>query len=603
MRIPVSVFILRVLSFGAALAFNLECLAAPLPVITGFSPGSGPPGTIVRITGRHLGGATAVTFNGVAASSFNVVSSKQITSVVPLAASTGPIFVTTAAGTAASANSFVVEALTLTVTTSADSGAGSLREAIDLSNGTANSFTNHIFFSIGSGLQTINVASALPNVLRPVMIDGTSQPGYAGAPLIELNGASAGDAGGLVFFSGNSTVRGLVINRFGVSGIVLNPPTPSADGNYVVEGCFIGTDVTGALALGNGIGVSVRASGSRIGGTAPGTRNVISGNTNDGIAISDFVIGGILIQGNFIGTDSTGTASLGNGIGIRIGANCRDHIIGGTQSGAGNVIAGNRSVGISLFKADTNTIQGNLIGTDRFGSAAIPNMGGLFLFASSGNLIGGSVPGAANLISGNLGHGIVLSHDSINPRPTDGNVVQGNRIGLDTAGGATLGNAGDGVRVDGGPFPGAFRGARQNAITANAIAANGGLGINLVLSDSPSGVTPNDVGDTDSGPNNGQNFPVPTAANTSNGTVIAGTLNSLANTTFVIELFSSSSPDPSGFGEGQFFLGSVFVTTDANGDANFTFTTDLVLSGQIATATARDFEGNTSEFSLGLVIQ
>ena len=146
--------------------------------------------------------------------------------------------------------------------------------------------------------------------------------------LIELNGANApAGTDGLLISAGGCTVEGLVINRFGGDGIQI---TGSGATGNVVQGNFIGTDATGAIALGNGEGVSISSSGNTIGGTGAGAGNVISGNSGDGIDISG---DGNFVQGNKIGTDVMGSSSLGNQVaGVRILGSF--NTIGGTGSGA-----------------------------------------------------------------------------------------------------------------------------------------------------------------------------------------------------------------------------------------------------------------------------
>ena len=173
------------------------------------------------------------------------------------------------------------------VTTAADNGnnanptPGSLREAIITANNTVG--TDTINFSIGTGAQTILPPSALPAITGPVIIDGTTQPGYAGAPLIELDGTGAGaGAHGLNITAGNSTVRALVINRFNGNGININTA-----GSNSITGCYIGTNAAGTAGLNNNQnGIQIRGNGSNtIGGTTAAARNVISGNNNHGIRI------------------------------------------------------------------------------------------------------------------------------------------------------------------------------------------------------------------------------------------------------------------------------------------------------------------------------
>lgn len=181
-----------------------------------------------------------------------------------------------------------------TVTNTNDSGPGSLRQA--MLNAEATAGHNVIRFDIpGSGPHTISSLSALPFINDPVTIDGTSQPGFSGKPIIELNGSMAGDGtNGLHITAGNCTVQGLVINRFSWSGILL-----AINGGNVIKGNYIGTNVTGTAALGNGdIGINVEASSNNtIGGTKPAERNVVSGNQT-GIRI--------------LGQGATGNKVLGN---------------------------------------------------------------------------------------------------------------------------------------------------------------------------------------------------------------------------------------------------------------------------------------------------
>jgi titin len=379
-----------------------------------------------------------------------------------------------------------------TVTNVNDSGSGSLRQAILDAN--AEPDGNTIQFAIDSGAQIIALSSALPAVTKPVILDGTTQPGYAGTPLIELDGINVPTYGaGLTINAGSSTVKGLVISNFRGSGLALN-----TNGNNVIQGNFIGTDLTGTLSQANGgEGIVVSSSGNQIGGRDPGAGNVISGNRLRGINLAGT---GNVVQGNLIGTDVTGTNPLGNaGGGFFVGAGGNQ--IGGTDPGAGNVISGNGSIGITIGSAG-NQVQGNLIGTDASGTVGLGNAGdgveinagesnhdnliggnvisgnatGVAIFgannivqgnligtdvtgsvaihnvfsgvdigsgAGADNLIGGTDPGTGNVISGN-GTGITLRFGS-----GMGNVVEGNFIGTDSAGDAALGNAGPGVDIEG----------------------------------------------------------------------------------------------------------------------------------------------------------
>ena len=356
-----------------------------------------------------------------------------------------------------------------------DDGTGhcTLRAAIEQAN--AGPGTDSITFSIGSGTQTITPSSALPTVTDPLIIDGTTQPGFAGSPIIELDGTNAGgDVNGLTVTAGNSTVKGLVINRFSRAAIDL-----LSEGTNVVIGNFLGTDVTGTVALGNEFGARLEISANnKVGGTSASARNLISGNTSSGVLIE---ANGNQVEGNLIGTDVGGNAALGNGgdgVAIFFGANNR---IGGTAEGARNVISGNMFDGIGLADFGSNVttgneIQGNFIGTDSTGTVALPNTrAGVELDGAPSNIIGGTVAAARNLISGNGASGIFLSA-GISGNGASDNLVQGNFIGTDVGGSAALGNGFDGVLILN--APGNIIGGTQVS-ARNVISGNHSHGIEL----------------------------------------------------------------------------------------------------------------------------
>ena len=193
---------------------------------------------------------------------------------------------------------------TFTVNTTADSGAGSLRQAITDSNATPGS--NTIDFGIGTvDQQTIALASPLPAITDPVLIDGWSQGGasYTGAPLVQIDGTSTGSgANGLDFEPGSdgSTARGLVVSDFAADGILVQ------SNDNLVEGCYIGLNAAGSAAIANrsdGVEIDSGDSGNTIGGTAAGAANVISGNDNEGVEINGSGTTGNMVAGNFIGTE------------------------------------------------------------------------------------------------------------------------------------------------------------------------------------------------------------------------------------------------------------------------------------------------------------
>ena len=319
-----------------------------------------------------------------------------------------------------------------TVTNTDDSGPGSLRQAILDAN--AEPGTDTIAFDIpGGGVQTIQPASALPTITSPVVIDGTTQPGFAGSPLIVLNGSLAGAAAsGLTITAGYSTVQALVIDGFGGDGIDL-----LTSGSDRIAGCFIGTDAAGAQAVFNGgDGISIRSSNNLIGGTASAVRNLISGNRMNGGSISGGSTSGNAIEGNFIGTDVGGTLLVFNAAsGVAISAGSHDNVVGGTAPGAGNLLSGN-SLGVLISDAPANVVGGNLIGTDSSGSRALANGSGVAIAGegSSGNLVGGTASGARNVISGNADIGVYVLENA------HGNTIQGNLIGTDRSGSFPLSN-------------------------------------------------------------------------------------------------------------------------------------------------------------------
>ena len=312
---------------------------------------------------------------------------------------------------------------------------------------------------------------------------------------------------------------------------------------------------------------------------------------------------------------SCGSVALGNGGGSAIPDNDWAVHLNNFSSNntiVGNVISGNTGHGVFVNGGSGNIIQGNLIGTDEMGMAALGNsLGGVVIITGANNTVGGTNPGEGNIIAANAA-GVTLSGGGI---ASSGNLVQGNSIGTDASGMLNLGNSGDGVRISfgfnnsiGGASPGAantiaFNGAAgvfvnfnstDNPILSNVIFANAGLGIELF----PAGVTPNDGGDGDTGANTLQNFPVLSVSTDISGTTLVGSLDSAPNTTFSLELFSSTVCDPSGFGQGESLLGTAMMTTNGSGEANFTLLfPSVVPNGHFVTATATDPNGNTSEFS------
>ncbi|MGO9464673.1 MAG: beta strand repeat-containing protein, partial [Isosphaeraceae bacterium] len=326
------------------------------------------------------------------------------------------------------------------VNPAAFAGTGTFRQAIIDSNATPGS--NTIDFSIGTGAQTISLLSALPSITVPVKIDGTTQPGYTAAPLIDLDGTSAGaGVNGLDLAAGSdgSSIIALAINNFAGDGISIMTT------DNTVEMSYIGTNAAGTAAGSQPMayGVVVTAANNTIG---PG--NLISANTSYGVQLTGAAATGNTVEGNLIGTNAAGTAALANGTGVQIDTGASGDTIGGTAAAASNIISGN-SYGVTLNDTTSDAVEGNYIGTDVTGSIAVANGIGVLIWASAtGNTIGGpaattgTAPG--NVISGNSGVGIFFNNNVA----SNGDLVEGNLIGTDAAGTAALGNGtvgGDGL--------------------------------------------------------------------------------------------------------------------------------------------------------------
>jgi uncharacterized repeat protein (TIGR01451 family) len=353
---------------------------------------------------------------------------------------------------------------TMVVTTNADSGTGSLRQAIlDANNSSVCPAPCTIAFNLPSGQQTISPPTSLPAVTAAnVIIDGTTQPGFSGTPLITLDGSSnAAFSSGLQLSGGHDAIKGLSIVTFQGSAIVID-----TFGHDAVTGNYLGLHIDGSTAGQNaGDGVTVTSGNNTIGGTTAAARNVISGNFGSGVVLNGTAVTANAVSGNYIGLNAAGTAAVPNitdGIQILFGAS--SNTIGGTTAAARNVISGNGNSGIFIAAGSAtfctgNTITGNFIGTNAAGTSTIGNSAGLFLGQNAiGNIIGGLTAAEANTIDFTSGGGILLVGSG------NGNILLGNAI------------------RDGAP----------------------GLSVDL----ENNGHTANDPGDGDSGSNGLQNFPL-----------------------------------------------------------------------------------------------
>ncbi len=474
-----------------------------------------------------------------------------------------------------------------TVVNTNDSGQGSLRQAIANANllggdsglvqvGLVKAMENLVFMmpngSSAAGLRstlnafttaagsymvaTVALASSLPTVTAPLVIDAQTQPGWAGKPIIELNGSGVGGGGyGLIVTGGHSTVRGLIIDRFSY-GVWL-----ATAGSNTVQGCWVGTSVAGNSASANIYGIYINGTSSNlIGGSAAYQGNVISGNSGSGMVVW---IGSSsnVIQGNYVGLNAAGSAAVPNadsGV-IIFGSNT---VVGGINAGEGNVVAGNganaggASAAVSL-NGTGSVIRGNLLGTNAGGTATIAS-GGYGVYAGASNTtVGGTAAGAGNTITG-----------------------------FALAGVGVVGNSVSGVAIEG-----------------NSIYGNTGIGIDL----NGDGVTPN-TGSVNGGqPNLGMNKPVITAAgldSSATGLTVygyVGTATSQAPFAGARVAFFKALADASGAGQGQVFLGALTADSGGRFGGTLGFAAGLLSVGDPLTATATDPSGNSSEFAVNWV--
>jgi choice-of-anchor C domain-containing protein len=351
----------------------------------------------------------------------------------------------------------------------------SLREAIAATNATrnVNGIVDEVQFAIpGSGVQTITVGlTALPTITDGLKLDAWSQPGYTSSPLIELNGGNTGTTkDGLSLQSGSagSTIRGFIINRFTGDGIEVN-----ASNNSILEGNWIGLDNTGTSALANALkGINaVNSTGLMIGGTSSASRNVVAGNTQQGIYFEN--VDTSFVYGNYVGTNAAGTGDINGGTAnsaqsglVLINGSSSNQIGNTSLSGARNLFSGNNHYGVEIQTNTSinNTVVGNFIGTDVTGLAALGNSNGGFSFwgSGTGNLLGG------NVIAANGAYGVLVGSAATSSR------IQGNYIGVGVDGSTSLGNASVGVYVTGA--------STNTLIGTNADGSNDAAEVNTISS-------------------------------------------------------------------------------------------------------------------------
>ena len=450
-------------------------------------------------------------------------------------------------------------AAVLTVINTNDTGPGSLHEAILEANAAPGA--DEIRFNIpGTGVRKIEVNRiGLPEITDPVTIDGYTQPGASpntlaignnAVILIHLDGKNdwSGPVNGIVISGGNSLVRGLSITGIPSRvylGIPENPPPPPPEGDAIqlktnggnlIEGNFIGLAPSGAsTGYYTYRGIEVLSSDNKIGGTAPASRNVISRQNNAIVSTGHRTV----IEGNYLGTDPSGFVVQNNGGGVVVGGD--DVRIGGTSIGAGNLLTGSQTNVQVTGSARGTIIQGNLIGTKVDGSGNLGSLSKAITIYGSQTLVGGLEPGAGNRISF---------------------AISGIRVAANNAVGNTV-------------FSNVFNAGYDH----DHIALSGFGG--------------NDLGDSDVGANNLQNFPVITSVKrSSDSTRVIGGLNSAASTEFTLQFFVNRRSST-----GDALLGTRSVTTDGSGVARFDFTLPgFTAANEFISATATDAEGNTSQF-------
>jgi hypothetical protein len=532
---------------------------------------------------------------------------------------------------------------TFEVTSASDSGPGTLRTAIEAAN--AEPGADSIRFNIaGDGVHRITLASNLPSITDPVLIDGYSQPGarpntseqiFDAVIRIEIRGEGEANVGLSLAGPGHSTIRGLAIGGFesqnlsGNFGLIL-----FSDDNRI-EGNIIGADATGmTVAPIDYEGIRVNPSmGNAIGGTNPEARNVIVGSAARGVTIMG---SGVTVQGNLIGLSAAGDAAIPNGRGVEFAFGASDGLVGGAAHGARNVISGNRlegfpegGAGVAATSSTRNiTIQGNYIGTDVTGTYAIPNEGDGVTGDPTGLIVGGDRPGEGNLISGNSADGVALwAYGAFR--------IQGNRIGTDVTGTVPLPNGQNGVRIH------VYKSTEIDGLVGaspcggNLVAYNGWHG--LFVDDLPyngsgdpppvppiqvignwirdNGLTqirvepPEAATITPPGPDDHQCWdplPIPSspslvdAGRTTTGTIVNGSFTGVAGFPYTIRFFGTPI---GGAATAPEELGSVVVTPGQDGVSRFsTSLPRQAQPGTTLTAVAVAFSGDTSDAAAPVVV-
>ncbi len=411
---------------------------------------------------------------------------------------------------------------TLTVISSADRGPGSLREAIE----NANFFPGPdvIQFALPNNDTIIRPLTELPAVTEPLTIDATTQPGYAGKPIVELSGERAiGFVYGLKLAGGNSLVSGLAIHSFPAIGIFISGP-----GNNHITRNYVGIDSGFTAKANRFIGIAIDNSPKNVIGGTTTEGNVISGNSVEGIRIEGSAATGNKVQGNKIGTNPNGDQAVPNELeGIVIFNDAKGNIVGVDSDGLndsqeGNLISGNNRNGIRIYSSQNNIVAGNVIGLAANLSASLANKeNGVVIdnniselvSNSSGNLIGSNGDGQSdelerNWIGGNLLSGVRIDQSTQNQ-------VSGNTIGGSAEGQGLLGNGVDGILVSNNASNNLI-GVKDGVGKGNVISGNGRNGV-MIFGSTSNSIGGNYIGVTSSGdkplPNSGRGIQIESGSN------------------------------------------------------------------------------------------
>ena len=511
-------------------------------------------------------------------------------------------------------NDVVLTALTdvRVVTNTNDSGVNSLRGEMLSANAIADPVA--VIFKIpGFGPHTIAPTSALPNITGTTFIDATTQPDFLDTPQVEVSGAGAGNGvDGFFFDTGadGSLITGLAINRFGADGIqILGADEVSIFGNY------IGTDPSGSIDLGNldaGIDI-IRSRGTVIGSPDFIHRNIISGNDGRGIDIKQDTYD-IIVEGNWVGVGGEGSTAIGNGAeGIMVSnTETNEPTMGhqiGVVGGAPNVVSGN-GAGIRVFGADVIDLEivNNIVGLTAAGDALLANGGSGVLIHGNASGVQIGLAGAGNYIAG---AGNTHSSIGVDSGSTD-ITIQGNFIGVAVGGGSLIGGGvtaashkGIVLRSSGNQVGGTGFGdgnTIRDMATGGIEAEPGNTILGNSIFNSDDGVFAGDFLGIDIEPDGITTTRLPVIDFGVSGfasTRVGGTLSATPDTDYRIEVFSSSTASVTGYGEGETYLGFIDVTTDAAGDAVWSFSTPVLTNAtDFFSATSTSQSEGTSEFSL-----